>query len=225
MQVSLFKNNFQPYNEQAKIKKAQVNSNLSFSGFPEYLANKVPDSFLKNKGFHNFLKLAEDNATLFEDVVTLILGITLRPASILAIPGAKKEDKNYAAAKSIASVVLGFGMTALVYIPLARHMKKLGNTAVKNASKSCSFPYPANSPQFASFNYLINYGSSFIAAPIQTILLFKAIPPIVNKFFSKSSNKIDNRQTLPDKLSKESNLLSANYQQELFKDFMKGNKQ
>jgi hypothetical protein len=214
MQVSSFKNNFQLNYKQTEIKKNQGRSNLNFSGFPEYLANKVPEGFLKNKNLHNFLKLAENNASMFEEIITFILGAFLRPAAILTVPGAKKEDKRYPAVKSIASAIISFGLTALVYIPLARHIRKLGTTAVKNASKSGSFPYKDGTEQFAAFNYLVNYGSIFIVAPLQTILLFKAIPPLMNKLFPKKDNK-----------SGLASISLNNCQQGLFKDFMRSGKQ
>jgi len=212
MQINSFKNNFQLDYKQAKTKKTQAN--LSFSGFPEYLAEKVPENFLKNKGLHNFLKLAENNASMFEEIITFILGAFLRPAAILAVPGAKKEDKEYPAVKSIASAIISFGLTALVYIPLARHIRKLGTTAVKNASKSGSFPYKEGTTQFDSFNYLVNYGSIFIVAPLQTILLFKAIPPLMNKLFPKENKK-----------GELASMFLNNSQKELFKDFMRSSKQ
>ncbi|MDD3012449.1 MAG: hypothetical protein PHC34_01955 [Candidatus Gastranaerophilales bacterium] len=212
MQINSFKNNIQPNYKQAKTKKTQVS--LSFSGFPEYLAEKIPEGFLKNKNLHNYLKLAENNASMFEEIITFILGVFLRPAAILAVPGAKKEDKKYPAVKSIASSLISFGLTALVYIPLARHIRKLGTTAVKNVSKSGSFPYKEGTKQFDSFNYLVNYGSIFIVAPLQTVLLFKAIPPLMDKLFPKKDNK-----------DWSTSMFLNNSQQELFKNFIRSDKQ
>ena len=233
---------------------------VSFTGIPEKLAQKVPESLLKNSFFHKALRMVENNTSLFIASFVLVLLTTLRPLATLAVPGAKKEDKQYAAAKSITSGIINFAMSALVYIPLAMLISRLGNSAkfaqqakealnlfkkaasnpeklakaqeaAKHAikatkyikadktaevfkfakealehtnpekafssaqkamgelSKVCKFPYAAGSQEFKIYNYLVNYGSQFALALGNAFLIFKFIPPIVNKLFPERAKQ------------------------------------
>jgi hypothetical protein len=163
-----------------------VGDSVSFQGV-EQLAKKVPDAFHKSGVLHKILELAGSNPTFFEVAFATTLMTTIRPLTVLAVPGAKKEDKQYAAVKSICSAVSSFALTALLYIPLAAVMKNLGN------GKLPGFPFPKDSNQFKAFNHYFNYGSRFILAPLEAMILFKMIPPIMNKLFPnrKKSGKFD----------------------------------
>lgn len=159
----------------------------------ENLAGKFSDKALQSGWFKKFLDFsvqANKNASWFEACMVLGLATTIRPVSIMGMP-AKKDDKQYAAAKSIATGIIGFAVAALIYLPLAAVMKKSGEAAKKlletNAGKGI---FPAiGTKAYDSFNFIINYGSKFIVGPLDAMLLFKLIPPIMHKVFPERYKK------------------------------------
>jgi hypothetical protein len=157
---------------------------VSFTGV-EQLAQKVPDAVHRSGILHKILRLAGDNPTFFEVAFATTIMTTLRPITILAVPGAKKEDKQYAAVKAVCSATAALALTALLYIPLGAVMKRLG--------KSPAFPFKEGTEAFKAFNHYLNYGSKFLIAPLEAMLLFKLIPPIMHKVFPerKKSGKFD----------------------------------
>lgn len=102
---------------------------VNFTGIPEALAAKVPEAVLKNGLFHSILNLAERNASLFDASFLLVIATTLRPVSVMAVPGAEIEDKKYAAVKAITSGLISFALACIIYIPLGRFMQRFGNRA------------------------------------------------------------------------------------------------
>lgn len=243
------------------LEKSVQNSNqVAFTGIPEMLASKVPESLLKSNIFHKILKTAERNASLFEAGFVLCIATSLRPLTVLSMPGAKKEDKQYAAVKAISSGLVGFCLAALLYIPMAAIMSRLGNSAkfaskarealamaqkaasdpaqlakaneaaqhvlkatqyikpekaakafeqaskalqasggkatleastkaLNELTKVAKFPFELGSKAFDSFNYMVNYGSKFIIGPLDAFILFKLIPPLMNKLFPDRKKK------------------------------------
>lgn len=110
-------------------KQIGASGGVNFTGIPEALAAKVPESMLKNGLFHKILNLAEKNASLFDASFLLLISTTLRPVSVMAVPGADIEDKKYASVKAITSGLISFGLACLIYIPLGRFMSRFGNRA------------------------------------------------------------------------------------------------
>lgn len=248
----------------------------AFTGIPEMLASKVPEGLLKSKIFHGILQTAERNASLFEAGFVLAIATTLRPMTVLSMPGAKMEDKQYAAVKAISSGTVGFVLAALLYIPMAAIMTRLGNSAkfaskakealalaqkavsdpaklakaneaaqhvlkatkfikgdkavkvfdqasqalqatggaatfeaatkaLNELTKVAKFPFELGSKSFDAFNYMLNYGSKFIIGPLDAWILFKLIPPLMNKLFPnrKKSGKVDPPPTWAAKMNPE----------------------
>lgn len=89
-------------------------------------AVKKPKRIFTNDTFHNYLKKAADNQLVFSSLFALFLTCTLRPISIVALPGQKKnkDDKKYAAAHSIASGVIGYVISLIISNPLAVAIKQ-----------------------------------------------------------------------------------------------------
>ena len=185
------------------------NFNPTFGKYSDLTSN-----LLCNKMIQKFLKLAEENFTLFEVGVGCIIALTLRPLAIMAVPGTKKEDKKYAAVKSMASGIASIILASVLFIPLALSIKKLGKEALKNAARNNKFPYRYNSEEYRAFQYIMNTGASLLAAPLDTFLVVKFIPPLVDKIFPEKQCK----KQLPLMEIKEINP----QQQLLIQDFIKG---
>lgn len=180
------------------------NSNVSFGmaldpsklkGFQKWgyaLAQKVPKNFYNSGTLNYVAKLAKDYPGLFEGLTALGVTCTIRPLTILTMPGAKKEDKQYAAVKSIASGILGYIESLIIFKPLGDIVKKLGQGQYDKFLKK-PFPFKYGTPQFNTFSFIVNYGSKFIAAIPFAILTFKLIPVMMEKLFPNRKKKpLDN---------------------------------
>lgn len=194
MEISLnkgFNRNFLPNNSgYCKKNKMGFSANPLAAIGPEKLMKKIPNSFWKKlvdkipeklysgNFAKNILEKASSNPAVVEAAFVLGLCLTLRPGAIMATPGAPIEDRKYAAAKSIATGILGFIITAAVFIPIAAATKNLGKLAAKG--------FPAvDSPRYKAAEYLFNYVPKFILAPIEATALFAMVPPIVHKILDK----------------------------------------
>lgn len=105
-------------NVQANAQNISFNGN--FSGSVEKFANKFASGkkvqkFISGKFFNKFLKTSLENPALYEAMLALGITCTARPLTILATPGAKMEDKQYASAQSISSGVVGLISTYLLF--------------------------------------------------------------------------------------------------------------
>jgi len=131
------------------------------------------------------------------------------------------DDRKYAAAKSMATGVVSFILTAAMYLPLAKHLERLGGKPVEKLGKAAvkalqdpKFP-KFGTKAYDSFTYLVNYGSKLIVAPLDALALFAMIPIIINKVFphKKKSQNADNY--IPS-----ANLNLDKEKKDLFKDFI-----
>lgn len=138
------------------------------------------DKFLKSKSGLKILKLADINPTLFSLGIATAVSTTLRPATLMVVPGAKKEDKKYASVKSIISAFVTLATQGLIFYPLGVAMKKLGEKA-ENAPKSTKFPYKIKTPKFEACNYFLNNALGFFVTIAATLVMVKVVGAIMNK--------------------------------------------
>ncbi|MEW5822186.1 MAG: hypothetical protein AB1782_18470 [Cyanobacteriota bacterium] len=179
------------------------------------LADKIPGSFY-NGSFLNYVATqAKNYPGLFEALTALGVTSTIRPATILIVPGAKKEDKQYAAVKSIASGVIGYVISYIAFKPLGDVIEKLGKGAYDHLLKK-PFPFKAGTPQFATFSFIVNYGTKFLIAIPYAMATFQMIPWLMNKLFPNRKKKPMDHYNPP--------IAAANLnerQQEVYGAFMK----
>lgn len=170
--------------------KNKINpSSVSFAA--DLPAEKTPfiDKILKNKFSQKLFNLASKNPHAFNLTAIGLMGILLRPVGILVIPGAKKEDKQYAAAKSSIGTVITVCAQLAFCIPLALLIEKLAKEALKNPSAS-NFPQ-IKTPKFEAFNYFVNNGFSMILAVFISMLVAKTLTVVMKKFApEKDENSI-----------------------------------
>jgi len=110
-------------------------SKQSFSGIniersAENFANKLLErnavqNGLKSKTFNKFLKSAIENPGMFEALIALGITCTARPLTILATPGAEKEDKQYASAQSVASGITGLAFAYTLFDPIKQGLDNI----------------------------------------------------------------------------------------------------
>lgn len=121
-----------------KIKNNCVNNNatvsentcgrVSFKGTPASEAaeaaatftDRIVNKIRKSRKLQDMLESAVKNNLIAESIFALIVTCTARPATLLAFPTKKPEDKlknRYAAAKSVASGIVGFVATYAIAEP------------------------------------------------------------------------------------------------------------
>ena len=198
--INLLIKNESPYKYSFKTdKNKRLNKSDSFEKISfrssSNIANGLIDKIMRNKITHKVFELAENNSLLFRMAYGCVLSVALRPLVIMAIPGAKKDDKKYAAVKSIASGIVSLLMAAVLFIPLEYSIRRLGKSALENVGKPGEFPYkyiphnPKECQKYDAFQYVMNMGAGFLVAPLDAYLVFKLVPPVVDKLFPKKQEK------------------------------------
>ena len=107
---------------------AQSSGPQSFTGLDQMaerfannlVSNKTTQKVLTGHTLNKFLKMSIENPGLYEAFIALLVTCTARPLTILATPGAKMEDKEYASAHSIASGVSGLVFAYAAFGPITK---------------------------------------------------------------------------------------------------------
>lgn len=111
-----------------------------------------------------------------------VLGLTLRPATLLAVPGAKKEDKQYVAAKSIIGTALFVVSQLLITLPLDKSLKSLAEKAKKNPA---SIFNKYSSKQLSVYSFFVSEAvalaftlatTSYLTVKLTTKIMTKLFP-------------------------------------------------
>lgn len=175
---------------------------MNFSGnlaqeASEVAAKKLSmgDKILNSKSFGKMLEYAEAHPVSCNALFSLVLAGILRPATILALPGKKDEDKENkinAAAHSLASAVIGFISATIVMSPFDAAMKKvskdpakylgigkkaesyLGDLKAKGLSKTA---------KYKNVETLMKMGPDIVIGIPRSIITIALIPPILKYVF------------------------------------------
>lgn len=149
---------------------------VSFSGFSN--GNKSIPWVYRSKLVKNLLMKAEKNQVVYSAGFALLLTCLLRPASIMALPGNKKnaDDKKYAAAHSIASGVIGFTISSIVANPISAGVEKLLKKPEDYMKKNATWLAQKSKNSIAN-NYLNKVPDILISVPkgIATVALIPVI--------------------------------------------------
>ena len=164
------------------MKVNDINSrDISFKGF---WSNKIV-----KKG----LEFASDNGALFAATTTLALSTGVRTLSIFATPKTEKENKKIAAAKSIISGILEFGLTLAISAPIAAAFKKIDKNPQKYLKSDAINKLKNNSETlkdskaYSLATQLFKLGISFAVVLPKAILTAIGIPVILDNCFTKSN--------------------------------------
>lgn len=168
---------------------AKSGQNINFEGNPAVSETPRIDNFLKKGYAQKLFKLAQGNPHVFNLINLAIFGIVLRPTTILAIPGAEKEDKQYVAAKSLIGTALIVASELLVCIPLGKGIEKLGKAAKKNPKNL--FP-EFNTPRYDAYNFLISHAVGLVLTlALSSFLTVRLTTKIMNKLFPQKDSKVN----------------------------------
>lgn len=178
-----------------------------------------PRTIFTGSKIHEYLKKAADNQLVFGSLFALILTCTLRPLTIVALPGQKKnkDDKKYAAAHSVASGIIGYVIALLISAPIADALKhKLGKDPNKyfkkeitdnkgNTVKMAEYLGDLNSDRFRAskdFNKakkVLNMIPDAILAVPKAVITIALIPIILKYIFGMEKKSKPQQQSTENK--------------------------
>ena len=165
----------------------KVNSSRDIS-FKSLYTNR----FIK-KGF----ELASSNGALFGASATVAFSV-LRPLSIMCTPKTDKENKRVAAAKSITSSIINFGLMLGLSVPLAKSINKIDTAPAKYISEKTinklkdSGKDLQNSKGYVFATQLFKLGIAALVAVPKAVLTAAGMPYIVHKISNTESPSQEN---------------------------------
>lgn len=170
-------------NTQNRTSLTQTGKTPAFSAAPE---SKAINSILKSKSAQWAFKFASENQFGFNILALALSCIIMRPATIMVLPGQKKDDKQYLAAKSIiASVIIDIARFAFC-LPLARALLKNGLKAKQNPKME----FPAkDTKEYNAFKFAANNGLSVVLQIGTAALMTLAIPKVMEKILPPPEKK------------------------------------
>jgi len=170
-------------NTQNRIPVAQARKAPAFCAAPD---SKIINGILKSKAAQGIFKFASNNPFGFSVLTLATTCIIFRPLTILALPGQKKDDKQYLAVKSVvASTVANSGRILLIY-PLGKALEYVG----KKAKENPKLKFPAgDTKEFNAFNFGVNNGFAVLLAIATAAIMTKAIPRVMAKILPPPEQK------------------------------------
>lgn len=150
---------------------------------------KYTAALFRNKTILKGLEKISEHGTSFAAGTALAMSLTVRPLAIFSTPNTEKENKQYAAANSIGSGLIKFGMVEAVALPIEYAVKNIDNNpkkflkpdTIKKFQGSAKNLTEAQSYKLAA--QILKLGGNFITAIPKSILTIGAIPIIMDKLF------------------------------------------
>lgn len=168
-------------------KPAEVN----FGGL---LSAEKTTKLYQSKFLKDFFTMATQNQVVFNAAFSLILTCILRPATIVALPGKNKDDKKYAAAHSVASGVIGYVLSCIIFNPIGAATKKIAKNPEKFLKPMKEYlKTKANMDAATAYVKML---PETIIAPGRAIITIPLIPLILKYVFGwEKKPKKDNKTT------------------------------
>ena len=147
-------------------------------------------SVYTNKTIKKSLELAASNGALFGASATVAFS-AMRPMSIMLTPKTDKENRKIAAAKSITSSLINFGLMFAISVPLAKSIKKIDenpkaylNKETIKSLKDCGTKL-TNSKGYVFATQLFKLGIASLVAVPKAIMTASGMPYIVDAISGK----------------------------------------
>lgn len=158
-------------------------------------------NFYRSDKLHSVLKFAKKQQLVFSAAYCLLLTCVLRPAAIVLSPSKKnKEDQIYASAHSIASGVIGFGISTVLFYPIGRAIDKLGKEHPEFVEKfgKClkENSYLKEEAAYKTAKKFIDRAPDIITGIPKGILTIALIPPILKHVFGIEKKKPNQKQNI-----------------------------
>ena len=154
------------------------------------LTNKI----FQNKTVLKNLERISDHGTSFSAGTSLVLSSTIRPLSIFSTPDTEKENKQYAAANSICSGLIKFGIVESIALPIENAVKNIDKNpekflnpqTIKNLKTTGE--ELAKSQSYNLLTQLFKLGVGFFTAIPKSMLTLALIPILMDKLFFKKKS-------------------------------------
>lgn len=170
--------------------------------------------FLNNKYLLKSLEKVSDHGTSFAAGTSLVMSLTARPLAIFSTPDVEKENKQYAAANSICSGIVKFGLVEAVALPVEKAVKNIDEhsekylkpEAIKNLQGKSSKLIESRAYRLAT--QILKLDTGFLTAIPKSILTIAFIPIIMDNIFKKSDNYKKINENKNKKISFEGDMTS-----------------
>jgi len=145
--------------------------------------NKHVKNFIKSHAFDNFLKKT-DSLAWTESVFFFAVATSIKPATIMALPGAKEEDKKYAATKAFLGGAVDFAISSAIVLPIVKIIEN-----IKPEKIAEKVDYLKDAKKFKAFKKIIEYLPKFMLIPVRSALTIALIPPTLKYFFPEEAKR------------------------------------
>ncbi len=143
--------------------------------------NKLSTRLLKNKTVLRSLEKISEHGTSFHAGTSLFLSLAIRPLAIISTPNTEKENKQYAAANSICSGLIKFGIVEAIAIPIENAVKNIDENPhrfLKNFDNLSPKSYKL-------LTQIVKLSTGFFTAIPKSMLTLALIPVLMDKMFFK----------------------------------------
>ena len=153
--------------------------------------NSFSTKLLKNKRVLSTLEKISDHGTSFSNGTSLVMSLAVRPISIFATPNTEKENKQYAAANSICSGIIKFGIVEAVALPIESAIKRIDKNPQNflNCKTLQNLKEPekvfAEAKSYKLITQVLKLGTGFLTAIPKSMLTIALIPIIMDNLFIK----------------------------------------
>lgn len=156
--------------------------------------NPKVQKFFKSKGFLNFLDKS-NNIAWMESLFVLGISTTIKPISLLAVPGAKEEDKKYAATKAFLGGLVDFAIATAFIKPITNKLYDFGEKVKKNPKIiTDKVTYLKNEDKMKNFRKILEYAPKFMLVPVRSALTIALIPPTLKYLFPEEAKKLHDKK-------------------------------
>lgn len=182
VKISAKKNLIMNNSDISMKKPAEVN----FCGFS---GSKLANWFYKSKSVKWVLGFVEDQQLVFGAAFALFLTCILRPASIMVLPSKKNQDnQKYASAHSIASGIIGFAISTVLFMPIGNATKKIKENSKEYFTDPNSYLRKNKNFEKVALKYIDRLPDILGSVP-KGILTIALIPPILKHIFGWEKKK------------------------------------
>ena len=147
------------------------------------------NTILKNKKLLTCLEKISEHGTSFSAGTSLLLSLGMRPLAIFSTPDTEKENKQYAAANSICSGLIKFGMVEAIALPIEYAVKNIDNNPEKFLKAETLKKHPINSKSYKLMTQVLKLSAGFITAIPKSMLTLALIPIIMDNLFGIKAKK------------------------------------
>jgi len=156
--------------------------------------NETVKKFIKSKAFDKLLKAGNDLAKI-ESIFMFAIAVTIKPVTIMALPGAKEEDKKYAATKAFLGGAVDFGIATAAIVPITNVINKFNEKIAKDPSiLTEKIAYLRDKQKFNSFKNVVEYAPKFLLVPVRSAITIALIPPTLKYLFPEEAKKLKEKK-------------------------------